>query len=235
MRPPGWAVCRFSRMLRSCVEQALRLRHVAAPHGLFHLVQHAVEVVLRDRAVRLGGFWSFCLAAVALHALGELAQEAVHAWRSSWVRRLISSWAALRSSASRRRSWAARNSRSASDRPPSSICRPWPEQSATSTRSGSPLALRKRSRRCEAQEHAPLRRVALGRDQQRVERESGRGAGRRDRGRSCGAARRARLASGLVKGRCGRMKSMVSLRPSCSASSLASERQLHARPPRDAR
>ena len=99
MRLFGRAVCRFSRMLRSCVEQALRLGHVAAPHRLLHLLEHAVEVVLGDDAVRArAGSAVLACWLLALHALGELAQELVHApGAARRVRRLISSFGAPRS------------------------------------------------------------------------------------------------------------------------------------------
>ena len=64
-------------MLRSSLEEALRLRHVAAPHGLFHLLQHAVEVVLRDDAVRFA-LVRVLRTRIVLHPLGEFAQELVH-------------------------------------------------------------------------------------------------------------------------------------------------------------
>jgi hypothetical protein len=61
------------------LEQALRLGHVAAAHGLFHLLHHAVEIVLGDRPLRLlGVLVVVALLLLALHPLGELAQELVH-------------------------------------------------------------------------------------------------------------------------------------------------------------
>ena len=68
------------------VEQALGLGHVAAPHGFFHLLQHAVEVVLGDDPVRRALVLVLrLLVLLLLHALGEFAQELVQcAWRRSF-------------------------------------------------------------------------------------------------------------------------------------------------------
>ena len=60
------------------LEQALGLGHVAAAHGVFHLLQHAVEIVLRDHPVRRALVLVLRLLLVLLHALGEFAQELVH-------------------------------------------------------------------------------------------------------------------------------------------------------------
>ncbi len=59
------------------VEQALGLGHVAAPHGVFHLLEHAVEVVLGNHPVGLARV-GILRRGIVLHALGEFPQEPVH-------------------------------------------------------------------------------------------------------------------------------------------------------------
>ena len=61
MRLFGWAVCRFSRMLRSSLEQALRLGHVAAPHGLLHL--RSMRLRSSCEIIRSGARWFWSSAA----------------------------------------------------------------------------------------------------------------------------------------------------------------------------
>ena len=144
------------------------------------------------------------------------------ACRSSSVRRLISSSVAPRSSASRSRSWAARSSRSASERSPSSI---WSaiaqSHSATSRRSASLFAARRRSeatRRPMNTPHCGVKRSGSMRSASSAAWTRRRSSGSSTIVRRCSTSARA---SGLVKGRCGSVKSTGSLRPSCSASSLA--------------
>jgi hypothetical protein len=62
------------------LEHALGLGHVAAAHGLLHLVEHAVEIARRDRALGLVLVLLLLVGVllVALRLLGELAQEVVH-------------------------------------------------------------------------------------------------------------------------------------------------------------
>jgi hypothetical protein len=174
------------------VEEPLGLGHVAALHHLLDLVQHPIQIVLADRAVRAALVRIVLrVLLVALHALGELAQELVHrgAQFLGQALRLLLVGAALQRFAQP----LLRGAQLALGLGQIAVLdlnRHGPEPFGNLGEIG--------VRSCAAQplggdaqphEDAPLRREALGRDQQRIEPDLHPLAVVRDRARACGAAR----------------------------------------------
>ena len=119
----GWAVCRFSMILRSS-SRSLCASAMSPRRWLLHLVEHAVQVVLRDHPVGRRRFWFsacwFCCAACAVRIRAGTCPSP-GATRPS--RRLISSSESICGPSPRGGGpAAARNSRSVSERSPSSNC-----------------------------------------------------------------------------------------------------------------
>ena len=220
------------------VEQALRLGHVAAAHGLLHLLEHPVEVVLRDHPVGLragSGSFSPCCCWRCMRSANSRRNLSM-AWRSSSVRRLISSLGGV--AVHRLAQALLRGAQLALGLGEIAVLdlerhRPEPVGDLDEILVG-PCARRRRSapaRRPMNTPHCGVKRSGAMSSASRATWTRLRSSGSSTSLRRCSTSA---LASGLVKGRCGRVKSIVSLRPSWPASSLARRRRASpGRRPRD--